>query len=113
MLAHNHSWAAQNINRPVLAPRQQPPKKQLTDAEKRSNEITREKNRAKAEKLRGAINNFNAECSVKMEAIAKDNQISVKKVKNLVHGEVVKKPRKAQLHNAILHAKSLEINEGT
>ena len=50
---------------------------------------------------------------MKMEAIAKDNQISVKKVKNLVHGEVAKKPRKAQLHNAILHAKSLEINEGT
>ena len=50
---------------------------------------------------------------MKLEEIAHTHNVKVEKVKDLVGASThYKKSRKPTLHNAILHAKAIEVNQG-
>jgi len=107
----NTTWAARNPTRPILNPRPAPAR--LTEAQKASKAIAREQKKANAKRLDDDIKRFTEEQHAKLEEIARTHNIKVEKVKDLVGVSThYKKSRKPTLHNAILHAKAMEVNQG-
>jgi hypothetical protein len=109
--SNNTTWAARNPARAVLNPR--PPPARLTDTQKASRAIAREQKKANAKKLDNDIKAFLEQQQAKLDDIAKAHNIKVEKVKDLVGAYThYKQTRKPTLHNAILHVKAMEVNQG-
>lgn len=109
--SNNTTWAARNPARPVLNPR--PPPARLTDTQKASRAIAHEQKKANAKKLDDDIKAFLEQQQAKLNDIAKANNVKVEKVKDLVGAYThYKQTRKPTLHNAILHVKAMEVNQG-
>ena len=109
--SNNTTWAARNPIRPVLNPRPAPAP--LTAAQKASRATAREQKKANTKRLDDDIKQFTKEQHAKLEEIAHTHNVKVEKVKDLVGASIhYKKSRKPTLHNAILHAKAIEVNQG-
>jgi hypothetical protein len=109
--SNNTTWAARNPTRPILNPRPAPAR--LTEAQKASRAIAREQKKANAKRLDDDIKQFTEDQHAKLEEIAKTHNVKVEKVKDLVGASThYKKSRKPTLHNAIVHAKAMEVNQG-
>ncbi|EGN91997.1 hypothetical protein SERLA73DRAFT_79952 [Serpula lacrymans var. lacrymans S7.3] len=106
------TWASRNPTRRTLPVR--PPPQPLTDAAKASRSIVRKVKNNMLKKLNEDIITFVKEQNNKITDIAKNHDVKVEKVKNMVIAYThYTKAQKLQLHNAILHAKALEINPST
>jgi len=109
--SNNTTWAARNPARPVLNPC--PPPARLTDAQKASRAIAREQKKANTKKLDDDIKAFLEQQQAKLDDIAKAHNVKVEKVKDLVGAYThYKQMHKPMLHNAILHVKAMEVNQG-
>ena len=109
--SNNTTWAARNPARPVLNPR--PPPARLTDAQKASRAIAHEQKKANAKKLDDDVKAFLEQQQAKLDGIARVHNVKVEKVKDLVGAYThYKQTRKPTLHNAILHVKAMEVNQG-
>jgi hypothetical protein len=108
---NNVSWAARNPSRTVINPR--PPPARLTDAHKASRAIAHEQRKLAQESLDEDIKQFLTKQNDEIAKIATAHSVKVDKVKDLVGFNIhYKKQRKPTLHNAILHLKATEINQG-
>jgi hypothetical protein len=108
---NNVSWATRNPSRAVIDPR--PPPARLTDAHKASRAIAHEQRKLAQESLDEDIKQFLTKHNDEIEKIAAAHNVKVDKVKDLVGFNIhYKKQRKPTLHNAILHLKATEINQG-
>jgi hypothetical protein len=108
---NNVSWAAHNPSRAVIDPC--PPPAHLTDAHKASRAIARKQRKCAQESLDKDIKRFLTKQNDEIAKIATTHNVKVDKVKDLVGFNIhYKKQRKPTLHNAILHLKATEINQG-
>ncbi|KIJ58005.1 hypothetical protein HYDPIDRAFT_56796, partial [Hydnomerulius pinastri MD-312] len=104
------TWQTRNPGQPVIQPRAAPPRQ--TAAEKASRGIVKAQNATKAKLLDNAIEAFMKEQKSKLEALARQHDVTVDHVKQLIGGEThYHTTCKAQLRNALVHAKALEVNK--
>ncbi|KAF9231140.1 hypothetical protein BU15DRAFT_68578 [Melanogaster broomeanus] len=109
--ANSSTWQARNPGQPVIQPRVAPPHQ--TAAQKASREIARAQKAAKAKLLYESIEAFLKDQRSKTEALARQHDVTVDHVKQLIGGEThYHTSRKIQLRNALVHAKAVEVNTG-
>lgn len=109
----NTTWASRNPTRPALLPRPVLAAP-LTDAQKASRDIVRKKKKADALELHESIKEYLATQELQIAELAKKHNVSNEKAKELVGAySHYKKTRKPTLHNAMLHVKAAEVNQGS
>ncbi|KAG1825231.1 hypothetical protein DFJ58DRAFT_738557 [Suillus subalutaceus] len=109
---NNSSWAARNPTHPVIATRSNGGGR-LTKAQKASHALKTAQNKEQSKALQEAITQFVQEQGKKLHDSALAHHVSDDHVKNLIGLEThYKKARELQLRNALVHAKSKEVNEG-
>ncbi|KAI6018895.1 hypothetical protein BKA83DRAFT_4057608 [Pisolithus microcarpus] len=102
------TWATRNPGARIIPPR---PSRQISDAQRASWAIAREQRAAKKALLDKAMQEYLAQQTSKMEEIALKHNVTVEYLKGLVGGQThYYSSRKVQRHNALLHAKALEVN---
>ncbi|KAI6009988.1 hypothetical protein BKA83DRAFT_4029764, partial [Pisolithus microcarpus] len=85
--------------------------RQISEAQRASWAIAREHRAAKKALLDKAVQEYLAQQTTKMEEIAFKHNVTVEYLKGLVGGEThYHSSQKVQRHNALLHAKALEVN---
>ncbi|KAI6019243.1 hypothetical protein BKA83DRAFT_79241, partial [Pisolithus microcarpus] len=85
--------------------------RQISEAQRASWAIAREHRATKKALLDKAVQEYLAQQTMKMEEIAFKHNVTVEYLKGLVGGEThYHSSRKVQRHNALLHAKALEVN---
>lgn len=89
------------------------PGKKLTDAEKGSRAVRAKPNATKSEALTADIEAFLRDRDAKLREIAAKHSKRVDYVKHLVlHSPVFKAERAPNIHNTIVHLKTMEVNAG-
>jgi hypothetical protein len=107
------SFASRNATKDVI-PSCFRPHKKLTDAEKISANTKRELNKENANALKVEVNAFFDHRNAEISRLAKKYNKSEVNVKLLLTNETrYQKTRAPSLQNALVHAKGLEVNEGT
>lgn len=102
------TWAARNPGARVIQPRRS---RQISEAQKASWAIARQQRAAKKALLDNAVQEYLTQQTSKLEEIASKHSITVEYLKGLIGGQThYHNPRKVQRHNALLHAKALEVN---
>ncbi|KAG1855300.1 hypothetical protein F4604DRAFT_1932362 [Suillus subluteus] len=105
------SWASRNPTRPVIPTRSHPAC--LTEAQKASHMLKTAQNKESSKALQDAIAQFIQDYGKKLHELVLAHHVSDDHVKNLIGLQThYKKTREPQLHNALVHAKSKEVNEG-
>lgn len=105
------SWASRNPTRPVIPTRSHPAR--LTEAQKASRALKTAQNKERSKALQDAIAQFVQDHGKKLHELALAHHVSDDHVKNLIGLQThYKKTREPQLRNALVHAKSKEVNEG-
>jgi hypothetical protein len=107
----NTAWATRNPGRAVIAPR--PPPTRLTEAQKASRAIVCEQKKTERDALDEDIKRFLSIQEDEIAKIAMAHNVKVEKIRDLLgFNNYYKKHRKPTLHNAILHFKATETNQG-
>jgi hypothetical protein len=110
-LADRTTWAKRNPTAKVQASRE--PARKLTDAEKATRKLAAEQKKKGQVALNAAISAYLLERTEKLEALAAEHNVKIKKIENMVNSEThYKKPRAPTLQNAIVHFMSKKINDG-
>lgn len=110
----NRSWAARNSNRPTIPVKQKKKRSPMTEAQKATLEIARKQKQINDRKLEDEVSIQMSEHAEKLKKIAENNNVKIEVVKGIANHQHVFRVRRApNIYNAILHAKSMEINEGT
>ncbi|KAG1738700.1 hypothetical protein EDD22DRAFT_787178 [Suillus occidentalis] len=105
------SWASRNPTRPVIPTRSHPA--HLTEAQKASRALKTAQNKERSKALQDAIAQFVQDHGKKLHELALAHHVSDDHVKNLIGLQThYKKTREPQLRNALVHAKSKEVNKG-
>jgi len=105
------SWASHNPTHPVIPTRSHPAC--LTEAQKASHALKTAQNKERSKSLQDAIAQFIQDHRKKLHELALAHHVSDKHVKNLIGLQThYKKTREPQLHNALIHAKAKEVNNG-
>jgi hypothetical protein len=106
------TWAIRNPLKDVQTPRACS-KKTLTDAVKAAHDTKRQLNRANAVALQADLNAFTLQCDGRVLELAKRYSKKPSYIQlmltNMTH---YKKSRAPSLQNALIHHKSIEVNEG-
>ncbi|KIN94170.1 hypothetical protein M404DRAFT_72877, partial [Pisolithus tinctorius Marx 270] len=106
------SWRARNPGVPVQPIKAQAPRL-LSTAEKSSRSLMKEDKAKRAKELHDALKSFLHSQNAKLEAIAAANNITFDHVKGLINTKTnYHHSHHAMLQNALVHAKSLEVNTG-
>ena len=104
------TWANRNPGLPTIPLR---PSRQISEAQKASQAISREQRAEKASLLDSAVQEYLVRQASEIEGIALKHNVMVEYVKGLIGGEThYHSNRKAQRHNALLRVKALEVNAG-
>ncbi|KAG1842322.1 hypothetical protein C8R48DRAFT_679071 [Suillus tomentosus] len=107
--ANTSTWAARNPTRATIHPRTPPP--QLTDAQKASCKIKRDQTMEKRKRLHNAVAEYLEEQRVKIEALSRAHSVTPKVINDIIGGRThYRNSRKMQVKNALVHAKSKEMN---
>lgn len=107
----NENWKVRNPERAVILSRAPPPR--LTDAQKASRALGYEERKVREKKLNNAIKRFTDTQQEQIVDMAREHSVAQDKIKDLIGMQThYKKSRKPNLHNAILHFKAQEVNEG-
>ncbi|KAI6014609.1 hypothetical protein BKA83DRAFT_4496475 [Pisolithus microcarpus] len=102
------TWATHNPGARIIQPHRS---RQISEAQRASWAIARERRAAKKALLDKAVQEYLAQQTTKMEEIAFKHNVTVEYLKGLVGGEThYHSSQKVQRHNALLHAKALEVN---
>lgn len=110
--ANTSTWAARNPTRATIRPRTPPPR--LTDAQKASRKIKRDQTTEKRKRLHNAVAEYLEEQRVKIEALSRAHSVTPKAINDIIGGQThYRNSRKMQVKNALVHAKSKEMNAGT
>ncbi|KAG2742986.1 hypothetical protein P692DRAFT_20643627, partial [Suillus brevipes Sb2] len=105
------SRASRNPTRPVIPTRSHPA--HLTEAQKASRALKTAQNKERSKALQDAIAQFVQDHGKKLHELALAHHVSDDHVKNLIGLQThYKKTREPQLRNALVHAKSKEVNKG-
>ncbi|KAH7923676.1 hypothetical protein BV22DRAFT_1014944 [Leucogyrophana mollusca] len=108
--ANSSSWAARNPGRPILPTRPVPPRPDA--ARLASRKVASDQKKAKQESVHAAIKKLLEYEAEKVEEIANSHDMLPEKVRKFFTGYKHFVPtRKAQLSNALLHAKAEEVNK--
>jgi hypothetical protein len=114
--ADNHgttTWAARNPLKDVQSSRRRA-KIHLTDAEKSARDLKCQLKRTHAVELQQDINAFNTERDNRILELARKHSKKPSYIRTLITSAThYKKKRAPSLRNALVHHKSLEVNEGT
>lgn len=106
------SLASRNPTRDVIPSRVRPRDK-VSDAAKFTAAAKQKLNKENATKLKLEVSEFFNNRSVEVDRLAKKYNKSVSYIKQLLNNESnYKNLREPSLRNALVHAKTLEINEG-
>ncbi|KIK20248.1 hypothetical protein PISMIDRAFT_13138 [Pisolithus microcarpus 441] len=104
------TWATRNPGAHIIQPC---PSRQMSEAQRASLAIAHEQRATKKALLDKAVQEYLAQQTSKMEEIALKHSVTVEYLKGLVGGQThYYSSRKVQQHNALLHAKALEVNTG-
>jgi hypothetical protein len=107
------TFASRNPTKDVIPSRVRPYKK-LTDAQKISANTKRELNKENSEALKAEVDVFFNHRDTETSRLAKKYNKSEVNIKLLLTNESkYQKTRAPSLRNALVHAKGLEVNEGT
>lgn len=107
----SHSWSARNPGIPVIKIR--PPKRKLTEAEQESREISQNQKRRKEEKLKESLKTYLVRDKEKKQQLADEHDVTLDHIIGLVNNNTYYKSNRAPaLHNAITHAKAIDVNSG-
>ncbi|KAG1794347.1 uncharacterized protein HD556DRAFT_1236853 [Suillus plorans] len=110
--ANTSTWAARNPTRATIRPRTPPPR--LTDAQKASRKIKRDQTTEKRKRLHNAVAEYLEEQRVKIEALSRAHSVTPKAINDIIGGQThYRNSRKMQVKNALVHAKSKEMNAGS
>ncbi|KIK10579.1 hypothetical protein PISMIDRAFT_20261 [Pisolithus microcarpus 441] len=102
------TWATRNPGARIIQPHRS---RQISEAQRASWAIAREHRAAKKALLDKAMQEYLAQQTTKMEEITFKHNVTVEYLKGLVGGEThYHSSWKVQRHNALLHAKALEVN---
>ncbi|KAI5985881.1 hypothetical protein EDD15DRAFT_2373791 [Pisolithus albus] len=102
------TWAVRNPGARVIQPHSS---RQISEAQKASWAIARQQRAVKKAVLDNAVQEYLTQQTSKLEEIAFKHNVTVEYLKGLVGGQTYyHNPRKVQRHNALLHAKALEVN---
>ncbi|KIO04818.1 hypothetical protein M404DRAFT_25903, partial [Pisolithus tinctorius Marx 270] len=108
--ANSSSWHARNPGVPVQPIKARAPRL-LSTAEKSSRSLTKEDKAKRAKELHDALESFLHSQNAKLEAIAAANNFTFDHVKGLINTKTnYHHSHRAMLQNALVHAKSLEVN---
>ncbi|KAI6094287.1 hypothetical protein EDD16DRAFT_1503417, partial [Pisolithus croceorrhizus] len=105
------TWAARNPSARVIQPRCS---RQISEAQKALWAIACQQRVTKKALLDNAVQEYLTQQTSKLEEIASNHSITVEYLKGLIGGQThYHNSWKVQRHNALLHAKALEVNTGT
>ena len=104
------TWAKRNPGVPIIPTR---PSRQISEAQKALQAISREQRAEKSALLNSAMQEYLVWQASEIQEIASKHNVTVEYVKGLLGGQThYHSTRKAQRHNALLHVKALEVNAG-
>ncbi|KAI5996693.1 hypothetical protein EDD15DRAFT_2194885 [Pisolithus albus] len=102
------TWAVHNPGACVIQPHSS---RQISEAQKASWAIACQQRAMKKALLDNAVQEYLTQQTLKLEETAFKHNVTVEYLKGLVGGQTYyHNPRKVQWHNALLHAKALEVN---
>ncbi|KAG1899792.1 uncharacterized protein F5891DRAFT_1128793 [Suillus fuscotomentosus] len=90
------------------------PPPRLTDAQKASHKIKRDQTTEKRKRLHNTVAEYLEEQRVKIEALSRAHSVTPKVINDIIGGQThYRNSRKMQVKNALVHAKSKEMNAGS
>jgi hypothetical protein len=105
------TWAQRNLDKATQPSREQA---KLTEAQKASHGIRRQINHAKNEALTADLAQYRSECDEKLTRLAEKHSYKQEYLVCLLNtSSTFKKTQKPNLHNAIMHFKAVEKNQGS
>ncbi|KAH7904274.1 hypothetical protein BJ138DRAFT_1019348 [Hygrophoropsis aurantiaca] len=108
--ANSSSWAARNPGKPIIPTRSAPPPPNA--AQLASRKLASDQKKKKDDLLHFSLKAIKEEQEEKLSEVASTHDVAIEKVYRLFNGYQNLAPsRKAQLANALIHAKAAEVNK--